>query len=190
MNLQYLIVLITYPTFSYLNISFSPYILKKLYVTLVTIYVRPRHPIPHQFFQYISDNFWSYVIVADVNIHSHPNRERGASLPTLQTTSQASCTNLQNLHVPSPTQLLTVILSPDFVNRSAIDILHFVGSHYFPVKLTLHRYLPKQPAEPSTCTSTRSDYANWNQYWEFITDQLENTQAPTNEEELYQALRT
>jgi len=47
---------------------------QQIYITLAKIYIRPGHPIPHNFFAYISNTFTNYIIMTDVNIHSRADR--------------------------------------------------------------------------------------------------------------------
>jgi len=44
---------------------------QNLYITLLTIYVRPGLPIPLPFFQYISDNIKPYIIIVDPIVNEH-----------------------------------------------------------------------------------------------------------------------
>lgn len=162
---------------------------KNLYVTLVTIYIRPGHIIPLQFFQHISNNFKTYIIMADVNIHSRSDRQKDQFRNFI-----TNSTNGILQHLPKPTRPISqttpdiVILSPNLIHRTHIEVLDTVGSDHVPIKITLHRQPSQQPNPPILRTTTRFDLANWNHYRDHISDRLESVQEPTNEEELYQTL--
>jgi len=106
----------------------------------------------------------------------------------------SNSTNGISQPLPKPTRPLTqttpdiVILSPNLIQRTLIEVLNTVGSDHVPVKNTLHRRPTQAPDPPILRTTTRFDLANWNQYREHINDSLQNLQEPGNEEELYQTL--
>jgi len=164
---------------------------KNLYITLVTIYVRPGHIIPLPFFQYIADNFKTYLIMADINIHSRSDRQRAQFINFINTSTNGL---LQPL--PKPTRPISqttpdiVILSPNLVNRTQIHVLDTVGSDHVPIKLTIQRRLQPQPNLTPPRQTIRYDLAEWNDYRNFITEHLQSTTDPTTEEELYETVDT
>ena len=165
---------------------------KALYVTLATIYVRPGHAIPLGFFHYVSRNFRSYIIMADINIHSRPDRQK-----THFTNFISSHTTGFLHHLPKHTRPVSnstpdiVITSANLTNRLQIAVLDTLGSDHVPIKLTVdpHRRTPALPPNPSP-PSMRYDKANWVAYRDFITGQLETITPPTSEAELFAVIDT
>ena len=162
-----------------------------LYVTLITIYVRPGHPIPLAFFQYIYNNYRTYIIMADINIHSRSDRQK---LQFTNYISQQTNGLLQQLPQHTrPTSQTTpdvVILSPNLAQRCHIDVLDNIGSGHVPMKLTIRRHLQPQPPQTSIRKTARFDLADWNSYRTYIDERLKDTSPPTTEDDLYQSLDT
>jgi len=86
--------------------TFATLYLRSKPITFCTIYVRPGHPIPYEFFQYTDNNFRHYLIMADINIHSRTQAD------IIQINNYISNVLAAKLHsLPSPHDL-SVILHP------------------------------------------------------------------------------
>ena len=163
---------------------------KSLYVTLATIYVRPGHPIPLQFFEFISNRFRHFVIMADINIHSRSTRDKDAFHTFITTRTTGTLHHLPKHTRPeSGTTPDIVITSVNLTQRCTIHVLDPVGSDHLPIKLTItspnHRNLPAQA--PSR-TTWRFDRADWHKYRDSLNTSFQDFMAPTTEQELYTAV--
>lgn len=162
---------------------------RHLYITVITIYIRPGHEIPLSFFQYISNNFHTYIIMADINLHSQTPRRRQHFIDFIRTNTTGS---LQPL--PQPTRPISqtkpdvVIVSHNLTRRLTIEILDTLGSDHVPIKLTLQTYNPRHLPPPDSPPTLRYDKADWTKYRQFITDHIHQIENPTTEDDLYQTL--
>jgi hypothetical protein len=162
---------------------------RSIYITIATIYIRPGHPIPMPFFRYISNNYRHYIIMADVNIHSRPAREKSDfhDFIELQTTG--------TIHrIPQPTRPISnttpdiVITSITLAHHSTINVLDPLGSDHVPVKLTIQSHHHPHHHTPPPRTILRFDKADWLSYRQHIQTHTENIVSPSNETELYSTL--
>ena len=162
---------------------------KDFYVTVATIYVRPGHVIPLSFFQYISTNFRTYIIMADINLHSRPDRHktRFANFIADHTTAI--------IHpIPAPTRPISnttpdvVITSANISGQCAIQVLDLLGSDHAPIKLVITSRLHSQPPAPIVRTTPRFDKADWVKYRELLTTSLAEHLPLETEEDLYSNL--
>jgi hypothetical protein len=162
----------------------------QLCVTLATIYIRPGHAIPYAFFTYISHNFRTFIIMADINIHSRTQREKNAFHRFI--TSQTSGTIIP---LPQPTRPESsttpdiVIISTNLMSRHHIHVLDLIGSDHAPVKLTITNpgHQPLHTAPPLR-TTLRYDKADWTAYRTNLTQQVDGFTPPATEEDLYHCL--
>jgi len=158
---------------------------------VATIYIRPRHPIPLQFFQDISNTYRTYVIMADINIHSRSDRQRNLLMNYIYTQTTGVMQQLPKHTRPiSQTIADIVILSPNPLNRCHIDLLDTIGSDHVPLKLKIQRRLQTAPGTIPQRTTIYYDRANWDMYRDYIIRQLQNAEEPTNEDILCETIET
>jgi len=160
------------------------------YVTLATIYVRPGHPLPNDFFTYISNNFRTYIIIAGINIHSRTDREKTNCLNFIEFQTTGIIHKLPQTTRPiSNTTPDVVITSTNLTHRCTTEVLDLLGSDHAPIKLTLHCQLRPLPNPNTTPRQTlRYDKANWTGYRDYIETHINPEASPATEDELYSIL--
>jgi len=121
---------------------------KSIYITLVTIYIRPAHAIPHSFFKFVSDNFRNYLIMVDINIHSRSHHEKEKFQHHIRTQTKGTILQIPNPTRPeSNTTSDVVICSTYLIQRCHLSVLDLIGSDHAPIKLT-----PDSQAHPHPST--------------------------------------
>ena len=165
---------------------------KHNYITLATIYVRPGHPIPYNFFAHISNNFTNYIIMADINFHSRPNRHKLNFSNFIEYQTTGTLHHLPKSPRPiSNTTPDIVITSTNIANRSAVEILDLMGSDHAPIKLTVHcnqNPLPQQNVPLRQVL--RFDKADWEGYRDYVETQTATCETPDIEDALYDTIDT
>ena len=155
------------------------------HITLATIYVRPHHPIPLSFFRYINTTFTSYIILADVNIHSRTQHQRTTFINFVAHQMHATLHRLPKHTRPeSQTTPDIAITSSNLSALSTISVLDPVGSDHLPIEISIPSRPPPRTVPPLVRTSPRYDLADWSQYRSILVDDLQGIHPPTSETEL------
>ncbi|MBK5646087.1 MAG: hypothetical protein I4N51_02495, partial [Acinetobacter sp.] len=160
---------------------------KSIYITVATIYIRPKQPIPYEFFQYISNNFRNYIIMADINYHSRTDRQKTRFNTYITTNTTGEIHKLPRHTRPiSNTSPDIVITSTNLTNRCQLEVLDTIGSDHDPIKLTLQCHNQTNYRQQQFIrTIPRYDKANWTKYRNTIEEKIENLNGPETENELY-----
>ena len=157
-------------------------------INFSTIYVRPGHPIPYNYFQYIARNYRNIVIMADVNIHSRPQYEKD------EFQEQQTALQLHHHHLPQHTRPCSqttpdvIITSLNLLKFCAIQVLDNIGSDHVPVKLQLTTHRCSDGHTIPIRTVWRYDKANWEAYRQDMTMYLQHERTPNTTEDLCTSL--
>ena len=162
----------------------------RLCVTLATIYIRPGHAIPYSFFTYISNNFRTFIIMADLNLHSRSQQEKDTFRHFILTQTIGSIIPLPKPTRPeSNTTPDAVIVSTNLTSRYHVDVLDLIGSDHAPIKLAIDTPGHNHPQNPPPLRTTlRYDKADWTTYRTYLTQQVENIPPPETEDDLYHSM--
>ena len=153
-------------------------------ITFCTIYVRPGHPIPYEFFQYIDNHFRHYLIMADINFHSRSNADKQQFRQYINTILNAKFHDLPLPSRPISNTSPDVVISSSSLTVANLRVLPPFGSDHAPILLDIAA--PNNKKQNNQIIK-HFDYAtaDWTSYQTEITESLQDHREPQTERELY-----
>jgi len=153
-------------------------------ITLCTIYIRPGHPIPYEFFQYIDNHFRHYLVMADINLHSRSIAEKQQFRQYVSNTLNARFHDLPSPSRPISNSSPDVVISSSSLTIANLRVLPPFGSDHAPILLDIPAPNTNKPEKQTT---KHFDYtkADWTSYQADITKSLQESREPETEQDVY-----